>query len=156
MKKIIDRFINDKNIAIIGVSKDERKWGNALVKELAKQGYSVFPVHPELKDAAGIRCYNALDDLPENVNNLLLAVQPKVTEEIVSRINPQKIKRVWMQRGAGKGSASESAIQECKEKGIEVVYGFCPLMFFSPGGIHGFHFWLRKTFGKLPPDFKFS
>jgi uncharacterized protein len=156
MKKIIDRFIEDKNIAIIGVSKDERKWGNALVKELAKEGYSVFPVHPEIKEAAGTRCYSSLDDLPENVTNLLLAVQPKVTEAIVNKINPQKIKRIWMQRGAGKGSGSESAIKECKEKGIEVVYGFCPLMFFSPGGIHGFHFWLRKTFGKLPSEFKKS
>ncbi len=154
MKRIIDQFVNDKNIAIIGVSRDEKKWGNALVKELAKKGYSVFPVHPELKEAEGAKCYPSLDDLPEHVNNLLFAVQPQVTEEIVSKINPERIKRVWMQKGAGKGSASEKAIQECKEKGIEVVYGFCPLMFFTPGGVHGFHLWIRKTFGKVPAEFK--
>ncbi len=149
MKKIIDQFVSNKNVALIGVSKDKTKFGNALVKELSKKGYSVFPVHPELREAEGIKCYTSLDDLPENVNNLILAVQPKVTEEIVGVINPLKIQRIWI-----KGSASEQAIHECRNKGIEVVYGFCPLMFFTPGGVHGFHFWLRKTFGKLPPDYK--
>jgi uncharacterized protein len=154
MKKVIDKFIGDKNIALIGVSKNPQKFGNALLKELSKKGYNVFPVHPELKEVEGTKCLSSLEDLPDNVKNLLLAVQPKVTEEIVGNINPQKIKRVWMLKGAGKGSASEKAIQECKNKGIEVVYGFCPMMFYSPSGIHGFHFWLRKTFGKIPTEFK--
>ncbi len=153
MKQVIDQFVKDKNIAIIGVSRDERKFGNALVKELSKTGYSVFPVHPELKETQGTKCYASLEDLPETVSNLLLVVQPQVTEEIIGKINPQKIKRVWMHRGAGKGSASEKAIGECKNKGIEVVYGFCPMMFFSQAGFHHFHLWLRKTFGKLPPEF---
>jgi predicted CoA-binding protein len=153
MKQIIDQFIKDKNIALIGVSGDEKKFGNALMKELIKKGYSVYPVHPELKESGGIKCYPSLNDLPDQVHNLLLAVQPNVTEEIVSRINPRKIRRVWMQRSTGKGSASEKAILECRNKGIEVVYGFCPLMFFAPHGIHGLHFWMRKTFGKVPPEF---
>jgi uncharacterized protein len=156
MKKVIDQFINEKNIALIGVSRNPQKFGNALLKELSKKGYIVFPVHPELKEAEGIKCLSSLDELPENVNNLLIVVQPNVTEEIVSKINPKKIHRVWMSRGIGKGSASEKAIMECKNKGIEVVYGFCPLMFFPPSGIHGFHLWMRKTFGKLPSEFKMA
>jgi predicted CoA-binding protein len=156
MKQVIDQFINDKNIALIGVSRNPQKFGNALLKELSKKGYNVFPVHPELKEVEGTKCFSSLEDLPDNVKNLLLVVQPKVTEEIVGNINPQKIKRVWMQRGTGKGSASEKAILECTDKGIEVVYGFCPMMFFSPSGIHGLHFWLRKTFGKVPSEFKVS
>ena len=153
MKNVIDQFINDKNIALIGVSKDPRKFGNALLKELTKRGYIVYPVHPELKDAEGIKCYPALDDLPDKVKNLLLVVQPKVTEEIVSQIDPNKIKRIWMHRGMGSGSASIKAIEECKKKGIEIVYDFCPMMFVSPTGFHGFHFWMRKTFGKVPLEF---
>lgn len=156
MRQIIDKFINDKNIALIGVYRDENKFGNILVKELSKKGYSVFPVHPEMKEVQGKKCFVSLNALPENVNNLLLVVQPEVTEEIVSHINPQKIRRVWMHRGAGKGSASEKAIMECKNKDIELVYGFCPMMFFSSAGIHGFHFWLRRTFGKLPPEYKLT
>lgn len=134
MKNIIDQFINDKNIALIGVSKDPRKFGNALFKELTKRGYIVYPVHPEMKEVEGSKCYPTLDDLPDKVTNL-------------------RIKRVWMHRGMGSGSASIKAIEECKTKGIEVVYDFCPMMFVSPTGFHGFHFWMRKTFGKIPSEF---
>jgi uncharacterized protein len=156
MKNIIDQFVNDKNIALIGVSRDQTKFGNALLKELTKRGYIVYPVHPELKEVEGTRCYAAMEDLPDKVKNMILVVQPKVTEEIVSQINPQKIQRVWMHRGMGKGSASIKAIEECKRKGIEVVYDFCPMMFISQKGFHGFHFWMRKTFGKIPSDFKMT
>ena len=154
MRNTINQFINDKNIALIGVSKNKQKFGNALLKELTKKGYNVYPVHPELKEVEGSKCYSTIDDLPDSVKNLLLVVQPQVTEEIVSQINPQKIQRVWMHKGAGSGSASDKAIEDCRKKGIEVVYGFCPMMFVSPSGMHGFHFWMRKTFGKLPLEFK--
>lgn len=153
MKNIIDQFINDKNVALIGVSRDPRKFGNALLKELTKRGYHVFPVHPEIKEVEGVKCYASTDDLPDKVKNLILAVQPKVTEEIINQIKPSKIQRVWMHRGMGTGSASIKAIEECRVKGIEVVYDFCPMMFISPSGFHGFHYWMRKTFGKLPSGF---
>lgn len=156
MKKIIDQFISDKNIALIGVSKDQRKFGNVLFKELTKKGYTVFPVHPELKEVEGIKCFTTLDELPDKVKNLLLVVKPKATEEIVSRINPEKIKRVWMHKGMGNGAVSIPAIDECKKKEIEVVFGFCPMMFISPSGFHGFHLWMRKTFGTLPSEFKYE
>jgi uncharacterized protein len=154
MLEIINHFVEDKNLALIGVSKDPRKFGNALLKELSKLGYTIYPVHPELQYVEGVKCFRSVDELPENVQNLLLVVQPKATEEIVEEINPGKIKRVWMHKGMGSGSSSILAIQECKNKGIEVVYGFCPMMFLSDAGIHRFHLWMRKTFGKTPAEFK--
>jgi predicted CoA-binding protein len=154
MLEIINRFVGDKNLALIGVSKKPYKFGNALVKELSKLGYTIYPVHPELEFAEGVKCYKSLDKLPESVQNLLLVVQPKATEEIVEELNPDKIKRVWMHKGAGSGCSSIKAIGTCKEKGIEVVYGFCPMMFLSNSGIHHFHFWMRKTFGKVPAEFR--
>jgi len=156
MKNIIEQFINHNNIALIGVSRNPQKFGNALLKELTKRGYTVYPVHPEMKEVEGSKCYASLDDLPEKVKNLLLVVQPHVTEQIVEQIDPQRIHRVWMHRGMGSGSASIKAIEECKRKGIEVVYDFCPMMFVSQKGFHGFHFWMRKTFGQVPSEFKMT
>ena len=156
MTKTIDQFISDKNIALIGVSKDQQKFGNVLFKELTKKGYTVFPVHPNLQELEDTKCFATLDELPDKVKNLLLVVKPKATEEIVSRINPEKIKRVWMHKGMGNGAASIQAIDECKKKGIEVIFGFCPMMFISPTGLHGFHLWMRKTFGTVPSEFKYE
>lgn len=154
MLEIINRFVEDKNLALIGVSRKPQKFGNALVKELSKLGYTIYPVHPELEFVEGVKCYKSLDELPESVENVLLVVQPKATEEIVEGLNSNKIKRVWMHKGMGSGCSSIKAISTCKEKGIEVVYGFCPMMFLSHSGIHHFHLWMRKTFGKVPVEFR--
>lgn len=156
MLKIIKQFVEDKNLALIGVSKDPHKFGNALLKELSKIGYTIYPVHPELKIVEGNQCYPSLDELPAKVQNLLLVVQPKATEEIITQIDPSKIKRVWMHKGIGNGSSSAKAIQQSRDKGIEVVYGFCPLMFLAGKGAHRFHLWIRSTFGTTPPEYKES
>jgi len=153
MKAIIEKFVGDKNIALIGVSADKQKFGNALLHELTKKGYTVFPVHPTLAEVEGIKCYQDVKTLPDYVTNLLIVVKPTNTETIVRQLEDSSIQRVWMHRGAGKGAASATAIETCKENGLEVVHGFCPMMFFSPSGIHSFHFWLRKKFGKVPAEF---
>ena len=155
MKAIIEKFVSDKNIALIGVSATKQKFGNALLHELMKKGYTVFPVHPSLTEVEGIKCFPDVKTLPENVTNLVVVVNPLATELIIPQLKDSSIKRIWMHRGIGKGSGSATAIESCKETGIEVVYGFCPMMFFSPSGIHSFHFWMRKKFGKVPAGFTF-
>lgn len=63
------------------------------------------------------------------------------------------IKRVWMHQGeGGKGAYSAAAHEFCKQNGIGVVYGFCPMMFF-PVGIHKLHFLFKKWGKKLPPEY---
>jgi len=153
MKAIIEKFVGDKNIALIGVSMNKQKFGNFLLNELTKKGFTVFPVHPLLSDVEAIKCYPNVKSLPDHVTNLILVVNPKATEQIISKLKDSPIQRVWMHCGTGKGSGSASAIEACKENGLEVVHGFCPMMLFSPSGMHSFHFWMRKKFGKVPAEF---
>jgi hypothetical protein len=153
MNTTIEKFVSDKNVALIGVSLDKNKFGNYLLHELTKNGYTVFPVHPTMTEIEGITCFPDVKTLPDYVSNLILVVNPVVTEQLVSQLNDSLIQRVWMHRGVGKGSASMGAIGAFKAIGIEVVHGFCPMMFFSPSGVHRLHFWLRKNFGKVPVEF---
>lgn len=153
MKATINNFIEDKHIAIAGVSRDDRKWGNGLMKELEKLGYTIYPINPNTDEIKGKKCYRNISDLPEDIKSLIIATKPKDTLELVKQVKNSNIKQVWMQRGAGKGSASPEAIEYCKENGINYVYGFCPMMFFGTG-MHKFHFWMRKNFGKMPEEFK--
>ncbi len=153
MSAIIEKFVGDKNIALIGVSTNKQKFGNFLLHELTQRGYTVFPVHPTLAEVEGIKCYPDAKALPGYVTNLILVVNPLATEQIIPQLKDSPIQRVWMHRGVGRGSASAVAIEACRKNGLEVVYGFCPMMFFSPSGMHRFHFWMRKKFGKVPAEF---
>jgi predicted CoA-binding protein len=47
-KKIVDEFLLQKKIAVVGVSRKKTKLGNAIYKELKLKGYQVFPINPHI------------------------------------------------------------------------------------------------------------
>lgn len=154
MRSIIRDFIQDKNVALVGASRNRQKWGNMLFRTLKKKGYKVYPVNRNAARIEGEKCYSSLAELPEGAKNVIITIPPEVTEQIVKECARVGIKRVWMHKGAGgKGAESDAAIEYCKKNGIDVVYGICPLMFFPSAGIHKVHFWFKKIAGKLPKDF---
>jgi len=155
MKNTIQAFIDQKKVAIAGASNNKDNFGTSLLKELAKKDYELFPVNPRCKEIEGKPCVPSVKELPEDVENLILAVPSNLSEKIVDQCIGTAIKRIWMIRGVGKGAYSEKAHKICREQGIEVVYGFCPLMFYGDG-MHKFHFWLRKNFGKIPEEYQMS
>ena len=52
----IQSFLSQEKIAVAGVSRKKQKFGNAIYKELAKKGYEVFAVNPNMDDYEGKRC----------------------------------------------------------------------------------------------------
>ena len=155
MKDIIQEFINDRKVAIVGASAKKDNFGRSLLLELSKKDYEVIPVNPKCEEVEGRACVATVKDLPKEVESVILAVPPSLTDEIIDQCIGTPIKRVWMIRGVGKGAYTEKAHELCIENNIKVVYGFCPLMFFGDG-MHKFHFWMRKTLGKLPAEYQIS
>ena len=155
MKDIIEEFLSSKKVAVVGASPRKDNFGRSLLLELSKKDYEAIPVNPKCKEVEGISCVPTVRDLPEDVSSLILATPPSLTEYVVEQCIDTPIKRVWMIRGVGRGAYSEKAHQLCNENDIKVVYGFCPMMFFGEG-MHKFHLWLRKRFGKLPGEYLLS
>lgn len=155
MKDIIQEFLKEKKVAIAGASGKKDNFGRSLMLELIKKDYEVFPVNPKCQEVEGRACVSTVKDLPGDVESVILAVPPSLTDEIVEQCIGTSIKRVWMIRGVGKGAYTEKAHQLCMDNNIKVVYGFCPLMFYGEG-MHKFHFWMRKTFGKLPAEYQLA
>ena len=154
MQNTINEFLTVKHIAIAGVSrKSKGKWGNELMKELSKKGYSIYPLNPNADEVANVKCYRTIKDLPSVVKSLIIVTQPEVCEQIVKEAKQAGMERVWMQKSSGKGSSTPEAIQFCKENNLSFVYGLCPMMAYGKGP-HKFHFWLKKTFGSLPIEMK--
>jgi predicted CoA-binding protein len=147
-KTAIDDFLGQESLALAGLSRSGKKFGNAVLKDLSAKGYEVLPVHPDAAEIGGVRCYPSLADLPSRVGGLVLVVPPAQTEALVKEARETGIVRVWMQQGA----ESDAAIRYCEDHGINVVHGECIMMFAQPKGIHKLHRWLRGVFGKLPAN----
>ncbi len=155
MKLTIQAFINAKRIAIVGASGNKENFGRLLMTECAKLGYDVLPVNPRYEEVNGIPCIPSVTELPKAFKSVILTVPPSLTDQIVEQCIGTHIERIWMIQGVGRGAYSEAAHKRCNENNIEVVYGFCPLMYYG-GGLHKFHGWIRKTFGRLPAEYKLS
>jgi hypothetical protein len=147
-KATIDDFLDQKTLALAGLSRSGKKFGNAVLKDLSGKGYEVLPIHPETAEIGGVRCFPSLEELPTKVGGLVLVVPPAQTETLVKEAHEAGIDRVWMQQGAESGEA----IHYCEDHGMDVVHGECIMMFAQPRGIHKAHRWLRGALGKLPAD----
>ena len=155
MKQTINEFLESKRIAIVGVSENSGNMGKSLMDELGKKGYDILPVNPNYDRIGEVQCHPGIKDLPEDIESIILVVPPSISEAVVNEAIGTPVKRIWMHQGLGKGAYSEAAAERCKSNGIDVVYGFCPFMFFGEG-MHKFHFWLRKNLGKVPSEFKLA
>jgi predicted CoA-binding protein len=97
----------------------------------------------------------------ENPANLIYR-KLKKTGKTVIPVNPNAnsfdgdtgVGMVWMHRSLdmlGGGSVSEEAVEFCRENGIEVIAGACPMMFCKPVDIgHKCMGWIMKVSGRMP------
>lgn len=146
MSPSIQEFINCKRLAVVGFSRNSRKFGNAAYKELRERGYEVFAVHPEEKEIAGVTCYPNLTALKDRVDGLLVSVSSKHVIPVLEEAASINLKNVWLQQGA----ESKEVIATAKQLGLNFVSGKCILMYALPvKSIHRFHRGIMKFFGRL-------
>jgi len=145
-RESIEAFVAQPAIAVVGVSRGARHFGNIAGRELRSRGYRVYPVHPAAAMIEGVRCYRSLEDLPEPVDAALVVVPPAAAIDVVRDVAASGLHYVWLQQGA----ESPEAIALACSLGLHVVAGECILMFASPAGIHKAHRWLWRTLGKIP------
>lgn len=147
VKELISEFVSLRTLALVGVSRGGKKFGNTVHRELKSKGYKIYLVHPEAQAIDGERCWPSLQSLPEPVDGVVSVVPPPQTAKIVEDAHAAGIRRVWMQQGA----ESPEAVAYCEAKGIQVVQGECILMFAEPVGLlHRIHRWLWRVLGRLP------
>ena len=144
-KELINDFVSQKNLAIIGVSRNEKKFGNYICKELKKKGYSMFPIHPNLEEYDGLRCYESLDRLPEPIDGIILNIPPDKAKETISDVAKKGIKRVWLQQG----SSNDQVVKACETNELQFIQNECIIMYAEPvESFHKFHRFIWKLIGK--------
>lgn len=149
-KRDIDEFLAQKTLAIVGVSRSGKKFGNTILKDLSRLGYRLLPIHPDAREVGGVPAYPSFAALPEPVGGVIVVVPPARAEQVVSEAAAHGIRRVWLQQGA----ESPEAIRFCEEQGMSVVHGECVLMYPKPASMwaHGVHRWIWELIGRTPRD----
>jgi predicted CoA-binding protein len=117
-------FIQQRTLAVVGVSRNPAKYGHRVWRDLRARGYTVYGVNPHLESLEGERIYPALSALPETPGGVVIVTPPPVTEKIVAEAAAAGIRRVWMQPGA----ESEAAIESARRAGLDIIAHACIMM----------------------------
>jgi len=120
----IKRFYQFKNIAVVGMSKNEDKAAHFVPKYLIEHGYNVIPVNPTLTtEVLGRKSYPSIADVQEKIDVVDIFRKSEDVPAVVDDAIKKKdgIKVIWMQSGI----YNEEAEKKAKENGIDVVYNRC-------------------------------
>jgi uncharacterized protein len=112
-----------KNIAVVGMSKNEEKAGHFVPKYLMDRGYNIIPVNPTIAEVLGKKSYPTIADIPEKIDIVDIFRRsedvPAVIDDALNK--KDEIKVIWMQSGI----YNEDAERKAKQHGIDVVYNRC-------------------------------
>jgi len=144
--KQINDFIDSQPIAMVGVSRNPKKFGYAAFKELKEKGMKIIPVNPEADQILGEKSFPNVGKLPAEVKSILIMTKKDKTAAVVREAKEKGIKQIWIQQS----SDSKEALDELKGSDISYITGQCILMHYKPHSIHKFHGSIKKFFGSFP------
>ena len=154
IKDAAAEFLSKKRVAVTGVSRNPQPHaGNTVYRRLRDRGYQVFAVNPNTDEVEGDRAYHSLASIPGGVDAVVIGTRPEIADETMRECVELGIKHVWMHRGPGAGSVSQSAAAFGRGHGVRVIDGGCPCMF-GPTADFG-HRAMRLVFtlaGNVPKD----
>ena len=145
MNQAIQDFIQLKRIAVVGVSRTGKKFGNTIYTELKQRGYQAFIVHPQAQEIAGEKCYPNLASLQDKIDGVVICLPPKQSGQALREAVNAGITQIWLQQGAD----SSEVMGVARELGVKPITGKCVLMYAPPvRSFHGWHRAFAKLFGQ--------
>lgn len=142
----IRSFLEPKRFALVGLSRDPKKFSRLVFKELKEKGFDIYPVNPNIEEIEGVRCYKSIHELPDTVDRVLIMTPKDKTEDVVRDAIDHRMKGIWIQQGA----ETKESIDLAQGKSANLISKTCIMMHAEAHGIHKFHAFLQKLFGTYP------
>lgn len=101
--------MSESSVAVLGASRDRRKFGNKAVRAYVECGFNVFPVNPSEQTIEGLKAYPSLDAITEPVDFVSLYVPPAVGLKLLPAVAAKEPKEVWLNPGAESDELIEAA-----------------------------------------------
>jgi predicted CoA-binding protein len=145
--KVINEFLSAKKFALVGMSRNPKSFSRMVMKDLSAIGYDITPVNPNVEDIEGKRCYRSVTELPDDIDRLLIMTNKANTDAVLTEAIQKGIKSIWVQQTSDTSNTMQIAMSNHFEN---LITKECIYMFANPKGIHKFHWFFKKLFGKMP------
>ena len=119
----IRKILSLKNVAVVGMSKNEEKAANYVPSYLIKQGYNIIPVNPTADSILERKSHATLQDIEETIDIVDVFRPSEQVLPVIQEAIKKKPKVIWLQEGIHNHQAEELA----RKAGIQVVFNRCML-----------------------------
>lgn len=112
-----------KTVAVVGASRDRRKFGNKAVRAYLAEGHRVVPINRHEREIEGLVAYQSILDVPHPIDMVSLYVPPAEGLVVLDEVARLSVPEVWINPGA----ESVAVLERARALGIEPVVA-CSLM----------------------------
>jgi len=146
---MLESMFYPKVVAVVGATPKEGKVGNILLKNLKGFEGKVYAVNPKYKEVLGFECYPSVEDIPEQVDLVVIAVPANAVADVLESCGRKGVKNaVVITAGfkeAGNYELERNIAEICRRYGINMVGPNCLGIINTSNG-------LNATFsGVMPP-----
>ena len=128
----INIFFNAKTFAVVGASRNEKKVGHTVFKNLLQSNKKVIPINPNAKEILGHHAYQDILEVPYQIDCIVIAIPAKFVPLVLRQAQKRKIKSaVILSAGfseIGEDELEKRIMQIADEANIKIIgpnaYGF--------------------------------
>ncbi len=147
----LEGFLRPQSVAVIGASRDPRKVGYQILRNLKEAGFEgpLYPVNPKAAEILGLKCYKDVSELPETPD-LAVVVVPAAAVPATIRTCGEKgihaaivISAGFKEVGAEGAALEEELVATARTYGVRIVGPNCLGIMATPSK-------LNASFGSMP------
>jgi len=119
----IRKIFSLKNVAVVGMSKNEGKAAHYVPKYLSQQGYNIMPINLTADQILERKSYHSIEEVDQPIDIVDVFRPSDQVLPVVQQAIKKKPKVIWLQEGIHNAEAEELA----RKAGIQVVFNRCML-----------------------------
>lgn len=112
---------SSKKIVVVGISDKPERDSGRIAMRLLENGYEVFGVHPSMKSFNGIRIYQSLGEISDEIDIVDVFISSDKIPSIIPAVLKLKPKVLWLQLGI----ENHEAVKPAVDAGITVIQNRC-------------------------------
>ncbi|MDI9485631.1 MAG: CoA-binding protein [Bacillota bacterium] len=123
MQTDVERALQLKRVAVVGLSKDPAKAAHSVPRYLQHHGYKIYPVNPYGgEELLGEKVYGSIAEVEEPVD-LVVIFRPsaEALPVVKQALTRDDVRGIWLQEGITSSEAEELV----REKGLLYVEDRC-------------------------------
>jgi acetyltransferase len=109
-------FFSPKSIAVIGASRNEKKAGHGILKNILwtsphDKSIQIFPINPKAQEILGLKVYPSLKDVPIDLDLVIMFVAPKIIPNLLKDCYRKKVRGVIIESAGFAETGEEIGIE---------------------------------------------